>query len=82
MARYGKPVIVPSSDSTAASDAGTGTGSDAEETFPASYQAPLAGLMGKGDSAVSFLHENTQNLNNAADRDDDKGCALALTPVD
>ena len=53
-ARYGKPVMMPSSDSTAASDAGTGTASDAEDTFPASYQAPIVGLMGKGKSATLF----------------------------
>lgn len=32
-------------------------------------------------SAVSFLHQTTQNLDNAADRNDDKRCALALTPI-
>lgn len=53
-ARYGKPVMMPSSDSIAASDAGTGTASDAEDTFPASYQAPMVGLMGKGKSATLF----------------------------
>ena len=49
--RYGKPVMVPSSDSAAGSDVGQGQGSTSdgdEDTFPASYQAPLAGLMFKG----------------------------------
>ena len=52
--RYGKPVMVPSSDSGAASDAGQGQGpsstsdGEGEDAFPASYQPPLAGLMSKG----------------------------------
>ena len=50
--RYGKPVMVPSSDSGAASDVGQGQSSisdgEGEDAFPASYQAPLAGLMSKG----------------------------------
>ena len=54
--RYGKPVMMASSDSGAGSDAGQGLGlgagpgstSDGEDTFPASYQPPFAGLMTKG----------------------------------
>ena len=49
--RYGKPVMVPSSDSGAGSDAGQGqacTSDGDEDTFPASYQPPLSGLMSKG----------------------------------
>lgn len=55
---YGKPVMMASSDSGAGSDAGQGSGlglgagpgstSDGEDTFPASYQPPFAGLMTKG----------------------------------
>lgn len=52
--RYGNPVMVPSSDSGAGSDAcqnhgqGLGSASDEEDTFPPSYQPPLVGLMSKG----------------------------------
>ena len=54
--RYGKPVMVASSDGGAGSgtDQGQGQGpsstSDGEgdDAFPASYQPPLAGLMSKG----------------------------------
>ena len=45
-ARHGKAVKVSGADSTADSDAGTDPASDTEETFPASYQPPLAGLKG------------------------------------
>ena len=48
-ARYGKPVMMGSSDSGAWSDAGQGSTSDGEDVFPASYQPPLAGLMSKGE---------------------------------
>lgn len=52
--RYGKPMMVPSSDSRAGSDGcqnqgqGLGSASDEEDTFPPSYQPPLVGLMSKG----------------------------------
>ena len=54
--RYGKPVMVPSSDSGAGSDIGQGqeqglsstSDGEGEDAFPASYQPPLAGLMSKG----------------------------------
>ena len=47
--RYGKPVMIPGSDSIADSDGGDGTTSDGEDAFPPSYVAPLAGLMSKGE---------------------------------
>ena len=54
-ARYGKPVMMPSSESVDESDAGNG--SEGEGAFPASYQPPLAGLMSKGKlSFVGLLH--------------------------
>jgi len=53
--KYGKPVMMPSSDSVDESDAGNG--SEGEGAFPASYQAPLAGLMSKGKlSFVGSFH--------------------------
>lgn len=56
--RYGKPVMVPSSDGGAGPDAGQGSTSDGEgeDTFPASYQPPLAGLMSKGVAQYHLAH--------------------------
>ncbi|KAL0020086.1 hypothetical protein WJX79_009298 [Trebouxia sp. C0005] len=52
-ARYGKPVMMPSSESVDESDAGNG--SEGEGAFPASYQAPLAGLLTKGKVQCASL---------------------------
>ncbi|DBA92530.1 TPA: hypothetical protein ACH3X1_002761 [Trebouxia sp. C0004] len=52
-ARYCKPVMMASSDSVDESDAGNG--SEGEGAFPASYQAPLAGLMSKGKVQCASL---------------------------
>lgn len=64
--RYAKPVMMPSSDSGAGSDAGQGQGlgstSDEEDTFPPSYQPPLAGLMSKGTAQRHMLpHQGRQH---------------------
>ena len=55
-ARYGKPVMLPSDNSAPESDAGDVSTSDGDDAFPASYQAPLACLMSKGElgSATSL----------------------------
>ncbi|KAL3148684.1 hypothetical protein ABBQ38_014099 [Trebouxia sp. C0009 RCD-2024] len=59
--RYGKPMMVPSSDSRAGSDGcqnqgqGLGSASDEEDTFPPSYQPPLVGLMSKGKMQCASL---------------------------
>ena len=67
--RYGKPVMVPSSDSGAGSDGcqnqgqGLGSASDEEDTFPPSYQPPLVGLMSKGIAlCYTFLQVHTSHM--------------------
>ena len=57
-ARYGKPVMMPSSNSVDESDAGNG--SEGEGPFPASYQPPLAGLMSKGKLSFVGLLQSLQ----------------------